>query len=72
MIVIYFFAGNKPHTLSHGKKKKKKERNDNVIDVEQLDDLFEWSFTNRWILTCIICIIKRDVTPSLFRNEINS
>lgn len=71
MIVIYFFAGNKPHTLSHGKKKKK-ERNDNVIDVEQLDDLFEWSFTNRWILTCIICIIKRDVTPSLFRNEINS
>lgn len=71
MIVIYFFAGNKPHTLSHGKKKKK-ERNDNVIDVEQLDDLFEWSFTNRWILTCIIYIIKRDVTPSLFRNEINS
>lgn len=69
MIVIYFLAGNKPHTLSHGKRK---ERNDNVIDVEQLDDLFELSFTNRWILMCIMCIIKRNVTPSLFRNEINS
>ena len=75
MIVIYFFAGNKPHTLSHGKKKKKKKKkgkNDNAIDVEQLDDLFESSFTNRWILMCIMCIVKRDVTPSLSRNEINS
>ena len=71
MIVIYFFAGNKPHTLSHGKKKKK-GKNDNAIDVEQLDDLFESSFTNRWILMCIMCIVKRDVTPSLSRNEINS